>query len=125
LKSYAYFPTIIEYDSIFIQDNAFIHKAYKVRDFLEEIGIDVMVWPPYSLDLNLIENLWKMLKAEIDRAYLELKGMGNSQAVMDFMIKCAQDTWETLAPAFLNKLVKGMQKRVDVIKAANGWYTKY
>lgn len=84
-----------------------------------------MVWPPYSLDLNLIENLWKMLKAEIDRAYLELKGMGNSQAVMDFMIKCAQDTWETLAPAFLNKLVKGMQKRVDVIKAANGWYTKY
>jgi hypothetical protein len=29
-----------------------------------------------------------MLKAKIDRAYPELKGMGNSNAVMDFMIKC-------------------------------------
>jgi len=45
-----------------------------------------MAWLPYSPDLNLIENLWKMLKAEIDRVYPELKGMGNSQAAMDFMI---------------------------------------
>ena len=84
-----------------------------------------MVWPPYSPDLNPIENLWKILKAEIDRAHPELKGMGNSQAVMDFMIECAQEAWETLAPALLNKLAEGMQKRVDAVKAANGWYTKY
>ena len=32
-----------------------------------------------------------MLKAEIDRVHPELKGIGNSQAVMDFMIQCAQE----------------------------------
>ena len=60
-----------------------------------------------------------MLKAEIDRAHSELKGMGNRQATMDFMIECAQEAWEMLAPELLNKLAEGMQKGVD---AANGWY---
>jgi hypothetical protein len=41
------------------------------------------------------------------------------------MIKCVQEAWETLAPELLNKLVEGMQKRVDAVKAANRWYIKY
>ena len=120
-----YLPTILEHDSVFMQDNAPIHKAYKVTEFFEEIRIEVIAWLPYSLDLNPIENLWKMLKAEIDKAHPKLKGMGNSQAVMDFIVKCAQEAWETLALELLNKMAKGMQKRVDAVKAANGWYTKY
>jgi transposase len=52
------------------------------------MGIEVIAWPLYSPDLNPIKNLWKMLKAEIDRAYPELKGMGNSNAVIDFIIRC-------------------------------------
>ena len=84
-----------------------------------------MAWQPYSPDLNPIENPWKMLKAEIDRVHPEIKGLGNSQAVMDFMIECTQEAWETLAPELLNKIAKGMQKRVDAVKAANGRYTKY
>jgi len=120
-----YLPMILEHNSVFMQDNAPIYKAHKVTEFFEEIGIEVMAWPPYSLDLNPIENLWKMLKAEINRAHPKLKGMGNSQAIMDFMVECAQEAWETLAPELLNKMAEGMQKRVDAVKAANGWYTKY
>jgi hypothetical protein len=115
-----YLPMILEHDSVFIQDNAPIHKVYKVTEFFAEIGIEVIAWLPYSLDLNPIENLWKMLKAEIDRAHPELKGIGNSQAAMDFIIEYAQEAWETLAPELLNKLAKGMQKRIDAMKAANG-----
>jgi len=37
-----YFFTILEYDSIFMQDNASIYKAHKVRDFFEEIEIEVI-----------------------------------------------------------------------------------
>ena len=52
-----YLPAILEHDSIFMQDNALIHKAHKVTEFFKEIGIEVMAWPPYSPDLNPIENL--------------------------------------------------------------------
>ena len=48
-----------------------------------------MDWPLYSPDLNPIKNLWKMLKAEINRVHPELKGMGNSEATIAFMIECA------------------------------------
>jgi hypothetical protein len=37
-----YLPTILEADSVFIQDNALIYKAFKVRDFLINIGVDVI-----------------------------------------------------------------------------------
>jgi predicted oxidoreductase len=118
-------PTILEHNSIFMQDNAPIYKANKVTEWFQEMGIDVMAWPPYSPDLNPIENLWKMLKAEIDRVYPELKGIENNNAVMDFMIRYTQEAWEALGPELLNKLAERMQKRVNTVKATNRWYTKY
>ena len=66
-----------------------------------------------------------MLKGEIDRAHPELKGMGNSEAIMNFMIECAQEAWETLGDMLLNKLAERVQKRVDAVKALNRWYIKY
>lgn len=44
---------------------------------------------------------------------------------MDFMIECAKEVWEALAPELLNRLAERMQKRVGAVKAANGWYIKY
>jgi hypothetical protein len=37
-----YLLIILEHDSIFMQDNAPIHTAYKVTEFFEEMGIEVM-----------------------------------------------------------------------------------
>ena len=42
---------------VFMQDNAPIHRARKSKLWFQENGIEVMKWPPYSLDLNPIENL--------------------------------------------------------------------
>ena len=59
-------PTLLlAEDGIFMHDNAPTHTAYVVRDVLQEMEIEVMIWPPHSPDLNPIENLWALLKAEI------------------------------------------------------------
>ena len=50
-------PTIYESGLLFMQDNIPIYTARKVREWFEEIGVDVLEWPPYSPDLNLIEHL--------------------------------------------------------------------
>jgi hypothetical protein len=45
-----------------MQDNALIHKAVIIRDFLEGNSIPKLEWPPYSPDLNPIEIVWAWLK---------------------------------------------------------------
>jgi hypothetical protein len=36
-----YLPTILEHNSIFMHDNALIHKIYKIRDIFIELGINI------------------------------------------------------------------------------------
>lgn len=120
-----YLPTILDFDSIFMQDNAPIHKARTVQQWFRDMGIELVVWPPYSPDLNPIENLWKLLKAKIIELRPELTVMKDNDTTQQLLIETAQEAWGLLEDQLLNKLAEGMQKRVDAVKAANGWYTKY
>ena len=45
-----------------MQDNAPIHKARIVTEWLENYRIPTLEWPPYSPDLNPIEHAWARLK---------------------------------------------------------------
>jgi transposase len=48
-----------------MRDNAPTHTAIVAREAPEDMQVKVVVWPPHSSDLNPIENLWPLLKAEI------------------------------------------------------------
>ena len=120
-----YLPTILEFDSIFMQDNASIHTAYSVQEWFRDMAIDLVDHPPYSPDLNPIKNLWKILKAKIIELYPELVIMRDNDSTRQLLILAAQEAWDMLDDEMLETLALGMQKRVDAIKAAGGWYTKY
>ena len=65
-------PTLLDGDNIFMHDNAPIHTARIVRDYLEnELAFPILDWPPYSPDLNPIENLWKTLKQRIHKKKIQ------------------------------------------------------
>ena len=48
--------------TIFMHDNAPIHTAHKVGDYLREATYNVMSWSPCSLDFNPIKHFWHPLK---------------------------------------------------------------
>ena len=76
-------------------------------------------------DLNSIENLWKMLKAKIIKLYPEFTIIKDNKQIKALLIQAAKKAWDLLKDQLLNKLASGMQKRVNAVKIAKGWYTKY
>jgi transposase len=51
--------------SVLILDNATFHRKAKLRQLVEAAGCDVLFLPPYSPDLNPIENHWAWLKRKL------------------------------------------------------------
>lgn len=122
-------PTIAEPGLIFAQDNAPTHTAYRVQSWLQEWarenGVLLVAWPPYSPDLNPIENLWKLIKEEICKRYPELASMPKNNISLHRLCEAAVEVWEEFRDQLLQQLIDSMPRRLAAVRAANGWYTKY
>ena len=53
---------------IVIMDNMSSHKVSGVKDLIEAVGAHIKYLPPYSPDLNPIENMWSKVKSELRKA---------------------------------------------------------
>lgn len=61
-----FLPTLIKGQTV-IMDNCSIHKSIKVRELIESVGCKLIYLPPYSPDLNPIENYWAVMKNQIKK----------------------------------------------------------
>ena len=64
------FPTVqVLYPDgwMFQQDNVSKHTAGHTRQWLRDQTVTVLDWPSYSPDLNPIENLWGLLKHNLNQ----------------------------------------------------------
>ncbi|RVE51166.1 hypothetical protein evm_004131 [Chilo suppressalis] len=60
---------------VFMHDSAPCHKARSVTKFLADHNIPVLPWPGNSPDMNPIENLWEITKAEISKGDITTKAL--------------------------------------------------
>ena len=115
----------------FQQDNARSHICKKAKAFFEiatiEHGFTVMDdWPPYSPDMNLIENLWAYLKLELYRRYPDTVTLnGSPDYIRQKISERVHEVWWSIGKEVLNHLIDSMPHRVKALVKARGWYTSY
>ena len=113
-----------EEEVFFIIDNAKTHLPF--RRWLRRQGVSLMEIPPYSPDLNPIENVWSLVKDKLHKNYPELYLMrGDVSVVKKTIEEAITDCWELLDPKVFDNLAGSMVDRIEAIIKADGWYTKY
>ena len=78
--------------------------------------VNVIKSPPYSPDLNPIENLFSIVKKK-----LRGRRFTSDQDLFD----AASQAWNTIPIDMLINLVDSMPDRINAVIEANGWQTKY
>ena len=112
---------------LFMQDNASIHCAKKVKAWFAAKGItQLMDWPPYSPDLNPIEHIWWHLKTRCYEMFPEVAAdKSESEHARQRLESCLQAAWDTLDQELFDTLGASISARIEAIIKAKGWHTKY
>ena len=105
-------------DVVFQQDNDPKHKSKKAQKWLQDSGLQLMVWPPQSADLNPIEHLWHHLKIKLGEYERPAAGIAE-------LWERTQKEWNNIPVSVCQNLIESMPRRVQAVLQAKGGYTKY
>ncbi|GFW71605.1 transposable element Tcb2 transposase [Trichonephila clavipes] len=91
---------------VFMDDNATCHRTVAVQDCLDSEGIQRLVWPARSPDLNPIENVWDALGRQV-------AGRNYPPTNKNTLICALTDEWDKLPQQLLDNVVQSIVRRVE------------
>ncbi|GFV79412.1 transposable element Tcb2 transposase [Trichonephila clavipes] len=86
---------------VFMDDNATCHRTLAVQDCLDSEGIQRLVWPARSPDLNPIENVWDALGRQV-------AGRNYPPTNKNTLIRALTEEWDKLSQQLLDNVVQSM-----------------
>lgn len=102
----------------FQQDGASCHRSQATRSWLRRSNIDVLDWPPYSPDMNIIENLWGIMARKVypdGKVYLSL----------DALEAACRNCWSEITQDYITSLFDSMPRRINELVQSKGGPTSY
>lgn len=102
----------------FQHDNAPIHTARVVKSWIRDQNIKLLDWPPYSPDLNVIENVWGWL---VRKVYASGKQYSNKEELIE-AIKLA---WSSISLDYIKSLYDSIPNRIYEVILHKGGSTHY
>ena len=103
---------------VFQEDNAPCHVSARSNEWKQNNDIETLPWPPQSPDLNIIENVWKVLKIRVQRRANEIRNADDLKHVV-------QDTWSNLPLVYIRSLYQSLPRRIRTVLRFRGHITKY
>ncbi|GFW44881.1 transposable element Tcb2 transposase [Trichonephila clavipes] len=102
---------------VFMDDNATCHRTLAVQDCLDSEGIQRLVWPARSPDLNLIENVWDALGRQV-------AGRNYPRTNKNTLIRALTEEWDKLPQQLLDNVVQSMVRRVERCITLHGGHSR-
>ncbi|GFV47772.1 DDE_3 domain-containing protein [Trichonephila clavipes] len=90
---------------VFMDGNATCNRTLAVEDCLDGEGIQRLVWPARSPDLNPIENVWDALGRQV-------AGRNYPPTNKNTLIRALTEEWDKLPQQLLDIVVQSMVRRV-------------
>ncbi|GFU97860.1 hypothetical protein TNCV_1103701 [Trichonephila clavipes] len=88
---------------VFMDDNATCHRTLAVQDCLDSEGIQRLIWPARSPDLNPFENVWDALGRQV-------AGRNYPPTNKNTLIRALTEEWDKLPQQLLDNVVQSMDR---------------
>lgn len=100
----------------YLQDNDPKHTSRDIKAWLHNNGISCLDFPPYSPDLNPMENLWNDIARRV-----EMREGETVEQIQDIVAA----EWAATSTDLLTRLTHSMPKRCKLVIEAKGGHTNY
>lgn len=103
---------------VLMHDNARVHTARVVTDYLDAVNIQRLQWPARSPDMNPIEHVWDNLKRRI-------RSRTPAPRTISELKTAAVEEWENIPQSDIQDVMDGLTNRLQEVIRARGGNTHY
>lgn len=91
-----------------------------MKELLEQLGIMTLSWHPQGADLNIIENVWGILKSNLSK-------MGLHDASPDDLWEAVKSEWDALKDDMnlVPALFDSLPRRIAGVAQSGGEFQRY
>ena len=100
------------------EDNCPVHVSRETSRWKEDNQIQTLPWPAQSPDLNIIENIWRLLKIKLQNQLHRIKNA-------DDLVRIVREIWNVITPQYIEDLYQSIPRRIRAVIRAKGSITKY
>ena len=99
-----------------IEDWSRVYTTSRVLDVKEDLSLKDLELPTYSPDLNILENMWSVLKTNVAACYPE---------TLEELGEVVRQEWTNIPREDIRTYFYSIPNRLEDVIRAHGRYTKY